>query len=341
MEYVGIDLHKRETQVCILDEAGEVILEKRVKTTQDALSALFVSRAKGSKAIIESSSESEWVARLLESIGYEVVVADPSFEAMYLHRHRRVKTDRRDARTLADALKFGIYRPAHRKSDAQRRVAAKLAVRDSLVRTRAKFVVVAQALVRGAGFRVAPGSSENFVARLKAVELPEEINAELAPLLAVLPTLNEQIDAADAAIEQLVRDDRRLDKLTTVPGVGPITAAAFLSVVDVATRFKSGRHLASYVGLVPREYSSGDKRRKGSITKAGQSQLRSLLVQTALRVQRMKSVGASRLKAWSDAIAKRRTKKIAVVALARRLATVLFAILRDGTEFKLAAAPSS
>jgi hypothetical protein len=113
--------HERETQVCILDEAGKVILEKRVKTTQDALSALFVSRAKAARRSSnhraratarsekrEARSESEWVARLLESIGYEVVVADPSFEAMYLHRHRRVKTDRRDARTLADALERGI-----------------------------------------------------------------------------------------------------------------------------------------------------------------------------------------------------------------------------------------
>jgi transposase len=338
MHHVGIDLHKRECQICVIDDAGDVVREKRIKTTREALSELFA-RLEKSKAIVEASSESEWVARHLESLGVEVVVADPSYEAMYLHRHRRVKTDRRDARTLAEALRLGIFRRAHRKSDEQRHVAAQLAVRDSLVRSRAKFVVLAQAILRGAGLRVPSGSTERFLKRLEGIDLPDHVRDELAPLIAVLPTLNAQIAAADAMLDSLARRDKRLGRLMSVPGVGSITAAAFLSVVDDAARFRNARQLAAYAGLVPREYSSGEKSKKGSITKAGQGQLRSLLVQAALRIRRMKSDAVMHLRAWCEKIADRRGKKIAVVALARRLATILFAILRDGTLFHVPKAP--
>src|SRR6185503_3916877 len=113
MEHIGIDVHKRESQVCVLGEGGEVVLERRVPTQREKLAELLGQRPKA-RVLVEASTESEWVARCLEELGHEVVVADPNFASMYATRSRKVKTDKRDARTLAEACKLGAYRPSYR-----------------------------------------------------------------------------------------------------------------------------------------------------------------------------------------------------------------------------------
>jgi transposase len=134
MEKIGIDVHKVASQVCIQTEDG-TFLERRITTTRDALAKLLGGRARA-RILLEASTESEWVARCLEALGHEVIVADPNYAPMYATRSRRVKTDKRDARTLAEALKLGAYRPAHRVSAERRHARAELAVREALVRTR-------------------------------------------------------------------------------------------------------------------------------------------------------------------------------------------------------------
>ncbi len=145
MENIGIDVHKKESQLCIITEAGEVI-EHRIRTERGRFSEVLGKRPRA-KVLMEASTESEWVARCLEEMGHEVVVADPNFAPMYGTRTRRVKTDKRDARALADACLSGTYRKAHRTSVARRQVKARLAVRDALVRERAKHLVLMGTLV--------------------------------------------------------------------------------------------------------------------------------------------------------------------------------------------------
>ncbi|QRK12972.1 transposase [Archangium violaceum] len=185
MEYIGIDVHKRDSQVCILGESGEVVLEQRVRTQRERLGELLSKRSKA-RVLLEASTESEWVARCLEEMGHEVVVADPNFAPMYATRSRRVKTDKRDARTLAEACGLGAYRPAHRTSDEQRHMRAQLAVREALVRTRTRYISQVRALVRREGLRVADGEAESFVKRVEALALPGRLKAEMAPLLSLL-----------------------------------------------------------------------------------------------------------------------------------------------------------
>jgi hypothetical protein len=141
MESIGNDVHKVNSQVCIVCENGEVIEERRIHTDRERFAAVLGKRPKA-RVLIEASTESEWVARCLEELGHEVIVADPNFAAMYATRSKRVKTDRRDARTLAEAGRLGAYRPAHRTSEEQRRVRAELAVREGLVRTRTRYISV-------------------------------------------------------------------------------------------------------------------------------------------------------------------------------------------------------
>src|SRR6266540_4587317 len=133
MDHIGIDVHKKESQICMLAEGGELI-EQRIRTEPERFAAVLGKRPRA-RILIEASTDSEWVARCLEELGHEVVVADPNFAPMYATRTRRIKTDRRDAQALMEACRLGAYRLAHRTSEAQRQVRALLVVRDNLVRT--------------------------------------------------------------------------------------------------------------------------------------------------------------------------------------------------------------
>src|SRR3954463_14857905 len=192
MEHIGIEVHKLESQLCILSASGEMI-ERRIRTQREQFGALLGERAPA-KILIEVSTESEWVARCLEQLGHEVVVADPNFAAMYATRSRRVKTDRRDARTLAEACRLGAYRPAHRTSDRQRHVRTQLAIREALVQTRSRYISLVGSALRREGFRVATGNAEGFINRVERLALPGQLRSEIAPLFAVLVSVNRQLE---------------------------------------------------------------------------------------------------------------------------------------------------
>jgi transposase len=279
--------------------------------------------------LLEASTESEWVARHLESLGHEVIVADPNFAAMYATRSRRTKTDRRDARTLMEACRLGAYRPAYRLSDARRHVRAELAVREALVRPRTRYIALAKALVRRDGLRVAGSESHLVAQRITALDLPATLAAELAPLFALLAPLTAQIAEADERIAALTATAPAVALLTTAPSIGPITAAAIVATIDDVTRFRSAHQFEAYLGVVPSERSSGEQRRLGRITKAGNARARYLLVEAGWRILRSKSDETAAMRAWALGIAARRGKRIAVVALARRLAGILYAMWRD------------
>jgi transposase len=273
------------------------------------------------------------VARHLETLGHEVIVADPNFAPMYATRTRRVKTDKRDARTLAEACRLGAYRVAHRVSPARRHVRAELAVREALVRTRTRYIALAKALVRRDGLRVHRSASHLVMQRIAALDLSPTLRAELVPLVHVLAPLNAEIAAADRRLVALSTDDPVVARLATAPAVGPVTASAVVATADDIRRFRTAHQFAAFLGVVPGERSSGEKRRVGAITKTGNARVRSLLVEAGWGLLRTRAPEAAALRAWGLAIAARRGKRIAVVALARRLAGILYAMWRDGVAY--------
>ena len=332
MDTIGLDLHKRESQLCILTDDGEVI-ERRIVTSRERFTAVLGGRAPA-RVLLEASTESEWVARHVESLGHEVIVADPNFAPMYATRRRGVKTDRRDARTLAEACRLGAYRPIHRASAAQRHVRAQLAVRDALIRTRTRYVSVVRALTRRDGLRLASGGPEHLEAKLGVLPLPAPLAAELAPLRALLAPLNGEITAADARLAALALADPVVERLRTAPGIGPVTAVAFVATLDDVRRFRTAHQVAGYLGLTPREYSSGERQQRGRISKTGSPRMRALLVEAGWRILRATDPGAAPLRTWAERIAARRGTHVAAVALARRLAGILYALWRDGTTYR-------
>ena len=332
MDSIGIDVHKNESQICILTEDGEVI-ETRIQTRRERFAAELGKRVKA-RILIEANTEAEWVARCLEALGHEVVIGHPGYAAMYSTRGRHVKTDRRDAEALAHACRLGNYRAVHRVSEGQRKVRAELVVREALVRTRSRYISVVRSLLRGDGYRVKPGAAKTFDERVAELELSAPIEEVLTPLTSMFSKLNEEIEQRDKALAMRAKEDEVVRRLCTVPGVGPVTAVAFKATLDTAQRFGRAHEVESYLGLVPREYSSGDNQRRGSISKAGNSRMRSLLVEAAWGVLRSEKSSTAPLRAWAERIAVRRGKCIAAVALARKLAGILFAMWRDGTDFK-------
>jgi transposase len=331
VDHIGIDVHKRESQIYVLCETGEVT-ECRVTTTRERFAAVLGNRAPA-KIVVEASTESEWVALCLEGFGHEVVVADPNYAPMYGQRKRAIKTDRRDAAALAEACRIGAYRAVHRVSAAQRRVRQQLRVREALVATRRRLIAMVRALCRGEGVRLRRGAAEHFLQRLAEVDLPPSLADTFAPALGLLRHLEEQLRVADQAIARIASQNATVQCLMTAPGVGPIIGTAFVAALDTPTRFPRGRQVASYLGLVPREDSSADRHHRGRITKAGNPRMRWLLVQAAWAIRLSRHARAAALRDWATQIARRRGTRIAVVALARRLAGILYALWRDGTVF--------
>ena len=332
MEYGAIDLHTKESQIRIIDGDGAVVVERRVATTRTRLTDVFGSRAP-QRILLESGTGSEWVAQHLEGLGHEVVVADPNYAPMYGQRTRRIKTDRRDVAALAEANRLGVYRQAHRVSAPQRDVRRRLRVRDQLVHVRRQAINLMRAQLRSEGVRVPTGAAETFVARFHASEVSAAVRDAMAPLVELLAALAPLLGQAEQWTRYAAHADPVAQRLMTAPGVGPVVALAFQATVDDVGRFATPGTVTSYLGLVPREDSSGERHRKGAITKAGPSRMRVLLIQSAWHLWRSPA-GSVTLHAWARRLGERRGRRIAVVALARRLARILWAMWRDGRDFE-------
>lgn len=330
MVYGAIDLHMRRSRVRVLDETGQILRDTGVVTDAERLVQAFAGMGPV-RIVVESSTESEWVAEALEAAGHEVVVVDPNFAPMYGELRRKVKTDTRDVAALAEANRRGWYRAAYRVSAAQRARRQTLRVRRQLVQTRTSLISLVRSLVRQAGRRIGTGSSAAFLDRVDRAALPSALRETLAPLLRTLTEVTTEITQLDAQLAADAQADPIVRRLQTVPGVGPVVAMSFRAFVDDVGRFRSAAQVSAALGLVPREDSSAERRHRGHITKAGPSELRSLMIQAAWVCWRSSRHGP--LRAWADRVAARRGKRIAAVALARRLSRILFAVWRDGTDF--------
>jgi transposase len=199
---------------------GGELIEQRIRTEPERFAAVLGQRPHA-RILIEASTDSEWVARCLEGLGHEVIVAAPNFAPMYATRTPRVKTDRRDARALLDACVLGAYRPAHRLSDAQRHVRSRLVVRDAIVRTRTWYISLIRALLRQQGYRVPSGSAEGFVHRVLAMTLPGRLLSSIAPRLTVMRHLNHQLTDSDETIERLAAQLSASSACAPSPASGP------------------------------------------------------------------------------------------------------------------------
>lgn len=340
MRTVALDLGVRKISYCEVAD-GEV-LERGTVSQLGALERLLGPECPPARVAIEACREAWFIHDRLTEWGNEVLVLDTTrTKQIGVGQHGR-KTDRIDAEMLARALERGGVSLAHLLSPHRRQLRTELGTRRSLVEARASMVVVVRGILRERGLRLPQCDTENFVKHARGANFEPAIRQCIEPLLVTLETIGAQLAVVDERLAGLCRQEPVIDLLSTVPGVGMVVAAGFVSVVDDAKRFRDAHQLESYIGLVPNESTTGGRQRLGGITKHGNPYLRSLLVQSAWRVLRQKDE-TDPLRVWGLAVAERRGMKIAIVAVARRLVGILWGIWRRNLPYdknRLASASS-
>lgn len=330
MRSVGLDLGVRHIAYCEVRD-GQVVERAAVRSLSQLASRLGPNSA---PAVVgfEACREGWHVHDTLKKWGHRPRMLDTTrIRQIGVGQHRR-KNDAIDAEAIALAIESGRVAEAHVLSAERRALRGQLSVRGALVQTRSQYVTTIRGLARASGLLLPKSATVSFVDKVHATTMPEPLRSLIAPLVRTLEVLDREIAQVDANLAAVAEKDSSIALCATAPGVGLIVAATYVSVIDEAKRFRNAHAVAAYLGLVPEEATTGgpSKRRLGGITKQGNTHARALLVQSAWSILRARD-STDPLKRWGDHIAETRGKKIAVVALARKLSGVLWAMLRDGT----------
>jgi transposase len=332
--FIGIDLHKKTSQVAILGEESDsvFIVEKSIRSWPRRFEEVLAPYAPA-HVLVEASTVSRWVAPYLRTLGHVVVVADPNYQVMYASRQANCKNDQTDARALAFACRHGHFRAVYEPTEEQRPIAELLGTRSTQVRRRTAAINRVRALYAARGVELGAGESDTFWARVKSHPSCEQVPAAVA-LLDELAMLEDLIRASEKKLDELAASHAVTRRLMTVPGVGSIVALAFYAKLGNPTRFGHAHEVASYLGLVPKVHASAEPGHGGRLSKKGSDSVRALMVQAAWSHINSSSVLAQPLKESFLRIQARRSTGKAIVAIARRLVGILYAMWRDGTDFE-------
>lgn len=332
---IGVDVGDRYCHLHFLDASGECLEESRVRTTPDALRQRFaaVSRA---RVVLEAGTHSPWVSRLIKELGHEVIVANP--KQLRVIYENDAKSDRVDAEYLA---RIGRLDPAllkgieHRGEEAQADLTL-IRSRDALVRARGRLINHCRGVVKSLGGRLPTCSGQTFHRKVRE-HVPVPLRPALGPILEQIEQITAQIRAYDRQIQELGRNRYpETERMRQVVGVGPVTSLAFALVIEDPTRFRNSRSVGAYLGLQPRRKDSGDSQPQLRITKAGDSLLRRLLVQSACYIMGPHGPDCD-LRRFGERIAARGGKsarKRAQVAVARKLAVLLHRLWMSGEAYE-------
>jgi transposase len=331
--FAGLDVSVKDTSVCIVDDAGRIIREVKVASEPDALLAVLTNRSYHLKWIgLEAGPLSQWLFSALAEAELPVICVETRHMRAVLKAQIN-KTDRNDARGIAQMMRVGLYRPVHVKTLRSQKLRMLLTHRKLL---QSKAIAVDNDLrgtLRNFGLKVGMVGTAKFEARIRElVENLPDLAVLVEPLLVVRRVLREQIGILHRRLLAIVRDDEVCRRLMTVPGVGPVVALTYRTTVDVPARFRKSKSVGAVFGLTCSRDQSGERDRPGAISRCGDEMMRAMLYEAAQSML-ARSSRWSWLKAWAMQIAKRRGMKRAIVALARRLAVIMHRIWVDGTEF--------
>jgi transposase len=332
--FAGLDVSVKDTSICIVDDTGKIVREVKVASEPDALLQVLRNPAYRFRRIgLEAGPLSQWLFSALAEAGLPVICVETRHMRAVLKAQIN-KTDRNDARGIAQMMRAGLYRPVHVKTLRSQKLRMLLVHRKLL---QSKSIAIENDLrgtLRNFGLKVGVAGTAKFEARIKElVENLPDLAALVEPLLVVRRVLREQIAVLHRRLLAIVRNDEVCRRLMTTPGVGPVVALTYRATIDVPARFRNSRAVGAVMGLTPCKYQSGQSDRTGAISKCGDEMLRVMLYEAA-QILLMRSTKWSWLKAWAMQIARRRGIKKAIVALARRLAVILHRIWVDGTEFR-------
>ena len=332
--YAGLDVSLEQTSVCIVDARGGIVVEAKVASDPEDLVRYFQSLKLSIERVgLEAGPLSQWIHAGLTAAGFETVLLETRHVKAALSA-MTVKTDRHDARGIAQLLRSGWYRPVHAKSVSAQEMRSLLTARKLM---QAKLLDVEsgiRGLLRGFGLKVGPISRGRYEMRIRDLVAGQPIlETMIDAMLGARAALETEFKRLHRALLAIVRDDPVCRQLMSVPGVGAIVAITFKSGVDDPTRFRRSRDVGPHFGLTPRKYQSGELDVTGSISKVGDRMVRTALYEAA-NVILTRTVRFSGLKAWAMAVARRRGSRKAKVALARKLGVILHRMWVDGTTFR-------
>jgi transposase len=325
-----MDFHKKDTELCVVDEGGKIL--EQVRVGSDKL-VKFLSNRKEYHIAIESSGGVMDMASKLEAVGHKVTIINPSqFRAIGITGK---KNDKNDAKALATALRLGFVPEVHKKTLYARQIKSLLVSRDLVVRLRVSMTNHIRGILREYGVVMSAGAESFWKESHKKVqELECPIMRDvLKELLDQASELKSQEAGIENSLKLLTKEDERIERLQTVPGVGMVTAAAFVATIDDPSRFSDSTKVGSYLGLTPRENSSGNKVRFGSITKCGPELVRRCLIHGARAVFRYKDDPKNKIRMWAAKVEKRSGTHKAIVAVAHKNARIMYSMLKNGTSF--------
>ena len=332
--FAGLDVSVKETSVCIVDSTGRIVREVKVASEPEALLPVLTNPHYHFKRIgLEAGPLSQWLFNALAEADLPVICVETRHMRAVLKAQIN-KTDRNDARGMAQMMRVGLYRVVHVKTLRSQKQRMLLTHRKLL---QSKAIAIDNDLrgtLRNFGLKVGMAGAMKFEARIRELvaDLPD-MALLVEPLLIVRRVLRDQLAVLDRRLLAIVRDDEVCRRLMTIHGVGPVVALTFRASVDVPARFKNSKAVGAAFGLTPSKYQSGEINRSGSISKCGDDMMRAMLYEAA-HIVLVRSTKWSWLKAWAMKIAKTRGMKKAIVALARRLAVVMHRMWMDGTEFQ-------
>ena len=332
--FAGLDVSVKETSICIVDDTGRIVREVKVATEPEALLQVLGNPIYHFKRIgLEAGPLSQWLFSALAEAGLPVICVETRHMRAVLQAQIN-KTDRNDARGIAQMLRVGLYRPVHVKTLRSQKLRMLLTHRKLLQSKAIAIENDLRATLRNFGLKVGVVGTVKFEARTKElVEDVPDLAVLVEPLLIVRRVLREQLGILHRRVLAVVRDDEVCRRLMTVPGVGPVVALTYRATVDVPTRFHNSKSVGASFGLTPSKYQSGEIDRTGAISRCGDDMMRVMLYEAA-QIMLVRAAKWSWLKAWAMKIARHRGMKKAIVALARRLAIIMHRIWTDGTEFR-------
>ena len=332
--FAGLDVSVKDTSVCIVDDAGRIKREVKVASEPDALLTVLRNPAYRFKRIgLEAGPLSQWLFSALAEADLPVICVETRHMRAVLKAQIN-KTDRNDARGIAQMMRVGLYRPVHVKTLRSQKLRMLLTHRKLLQAQAIAIENDLRATLRNFGLKVGVVGAVKFETRVKElVDNFPDLAVLVEPLLIVRRVLREQINILHRRVLVAVRNDEVCRRLMTVPGVGPVVALTYRATVDVPARFRKSKSVGAVFGLTPARDQSGESDRPGAISRCGDEMMRTTLYEAA-QVMLLRSAKWSWLKAWAMKIARPRGMKKAIVALARRLAVIMHRIWTDGTEFR-------
>ncbi len=337
--YAGIDVSLESASVCVVDASGKIIREGKVMSEPEALIGWFGAFGLSVARIgLEAGPLSQWLYARMQQAGLAMELLETRHVRTALET-MPVKSDRNDARGIAQLMRLGWFRPVHCKSIGAQEMRAVLTAR-KLVQSKLRDVENSlRGILRGFGLKVGKTTNRRFAGRIQELVVNHARLQMLAEaLLSVHAVLLRQLQAFEKQVRSMARTDANARLLMSAPAVGPIVALTYASAVDDPSRFKSSKQVGAHFGLTPKKYQSGETDYTGRISKMGDATVRTALYEAA-HIMLIKPIkGCTALKSWAIRIARRGGMKKAKVALARKLAVILHRMLANGTPFNAAMA---